>query len=180
MTKSDLIAAMRGKTISVTHRVELIDQGTAYPAHIVNADPIPYNKDANWRPGAVVIHDHAESPAKRWDMCGDARVRPEHRNINHDYGKMATLPDVTVPIPDAWRDTTHYRVPYVQMMGRGLRALPGYAQGMKGDRQYQVSPSPFGKKFRTRVYVRGEWAGTMYSKRRKTAIEKGEAWLSNT
>lgn len=29
----------------------------------------------------------------------------------------------------------------------------------------------------TRVYVRGMWSGTYYSKRRKTAIQKGEAWL---
>jgi hypothetical protein len=166
MTKSDRIDALRAKTITVTHRAELIDQGSAYPAHVVT----PPGR-IKWPEGTIVTVDHAESPVKRWSMCGDARVRPEHRNINHDYGKMAGT-------PDPWRDTTHYRVPYAQMMGRGLRALPGYAQGLKGDRQYQVSP--FGKKFRTRVYVRGSWAGTMYSKRRKTAIHKGETWLSNT
>lgn len=68
-----------------------------------------------------------------------------------------------------------YRVPYVQMMVPGLRDLPGYASGISGDRQYQVAP--FGKKFRTRVYVRGMWIKTMCSKRRKTAIRKGEEWI---
>ncbi len=175
MTKSDRIDALRGKSITITHRVELIDQS----AHVVT----PPGR-IKWPEGTIVTVDHAESPVKRWSMCGDARVRPEHRNINRDYGKMAATPDPWrdgvgySPAPDLglYDCAGRYRVPYVQMMGRGLRAFPGYASGINGDRQYQVAL--FGKKFRTRVYVRGMWIKTMYSKRRKTAIAKGEEWIA--
>lgn len=212
MTKTDRITALRGKTISVTHRVELIDQGTAYPAHIVNADPIPYNKDADWMPGAIVMHDYKKSPAKRWDMCGDARVRPEHQTINHQYGKMTKRPDpwrdgvgynptaeqitelgrailgdmidtvLGVPIDLGRFDCAgRYRVPYIQMMGRGLRALPGYAQGLKDDRLYHVYPKKIGRRVRyLTVYYSSDtfYMKRSISKRRELAIQKGEAWLN--
>lgn len=169
--KQKRIDEMR-KTVMITHRVELIDQNSAYPAHLINADPIPYNKDADWnRAGQIVIYDHAESPVKRWQASMDARVRPEHMartatpELNHDYGKMA----------DPWRDCIGYRTPCVQIVGRGIRAKPGFTSGHNGDRLYQVFPR--GKKFVTRVYVRGMWIKTMFSKRRKTAIRKGKEWI---
>ncbi|QIG67409.1 hypothetical protein EVB39_080 [Rhizobium phage RHph_TM3_3_9] len=130
----------------------------------------------------LIVDDHAESPLKRWDMCGDARVRPEHSNINSEFGKMGKR-------PDPWHDTPpadlgrfdcigRYRGPWTQQTGRILRSRDGYHQAMRGYRLYQVYRK--GKKWITTYYSRDTFfLTTSKSKRRDLAIEKGEKWLND-
>ncbi|QIG73391.1 hypothetical protein EVC03_083 [Rhizobium phage RHph_Y5A] len=128
-------------------------------------------------PPAMIV-----APAGRlaWPSALDARVRPEHRNINTEFGKMGMR-------PDPWHDTHlgrfdcagRYRGPWTQQIGRIFRGLTGFHQAMKGDRLYQVYRK--GKKWITTYYSRETFFLTVSkSKRRALAIAKGERWLGST
>ncbi|QIG67883.1 hypothetical protein EVC29_083 [Rhizobium phage RHph_Y52] len=162
MTKQDVIDAIGKPSIMVTHRQELIDQNAAYPA-------------------AMII-----APAGRlvWPTMLDARVRPEHRNINSEYGKMGKRPDPWhdgvghTPPTDLGRFDCagRYRGPWTQQIGRILRSRDGYHQAMKGDRLFQVYRK--GRKWVTIYYSRDTFhLKRSVSKRRALAIAKGEKWL---
>jgi hypothetical protein len=115
-----------------------------------------------------------QSPFKRWDMCGDARVRPEHRNINQDYGSMYwALPSFDPKLTEAITRTAQV---WTQRIGRALRNRDGFHQGTGDGKLYQVYRK--GKKWVTAHYSRdSHFLKTSKSKRRALAIAKGEAWL---